>query len=178
ALVAAYEVSGNQKHLDRAQGLMDSCLNGFWDHENGGFFDTEDEVVGMRLKGIEDTPHPSANGLAVIVLLKLALISGRDAYRQHAGELLDVFAGDAQLMGIHGAYYFCGIDAFQHMLKTTVNAPPDSALAQSVRAIYYPYECIVYGEDAGGLIPCVGNTCYEPLDTADKFKEFVTTLSS
>ena len=155
---------------------MDACLEWFWDREGGGFFDTEEEVVGMRFKGIEDVPQPSANGLAAIVLLKLAHMLDDEKYRQYAERLLDVFSSDARFMEIHGGYYFCGLDAFYHMLKLGINASPDSALAKSVLSIWYPYSCIVYGDDTGSVIPCVRDTCYEPVDSPEQLKQFVNTL--
>ena len=57
ALLAAYEVTGAVEYLEKARLFMDRCLEKFRDEE-GGFFDTEEEVVGMRLKSIEDIPHP------------------------------------------------------------------------------------------------------------------------
>jgi hypothetical protein len=81
-------------------------------------------------------------------------------------------------MEIHGAYFFCGLDAFYHMLKLDIQAPGDSALAKSALSTYYPYSCIVYGnDDAGSVIPCVRDTCYEPIDDTDGLKEFVNSLT-
>ena len=176
AIISAYEVSGGRNYLDRARGVMDACLERFWDREGGGFFDTEEEVVGMRFKGIEDVPQPSANGLAAIVLLKLAHMLNDEKYRQYTERLLDVFSSDARFMEIHGGYYFCGLDAFYHMLKLGINASPDSELAKSVLSIWYPYSCIVYGDDTGSIIPCVRDTCYEPVDGPEQLKQFVNTL--
>jgi hypothetical protein len=176
ALISTHEVSGNEEYRTLAEGFAETCLELFWDHENGGFFDTEEEVIGMRLKGIEDVPRPSANALAVIVLLKLAYMFDKEKYRQYAEKLLNVFSTDAQLMEIHGAYFFCGLDAFYRMLKLGINAPPDSELAKSVLSIYCPYSCIVYGNDKGSVIPCVRDTCYEPVDSAEQLKQLVSTL--
>jgi len=178
ALISAYEASGNRMYLEQAKGFMETCLKSFWDHEGGGFFDTKEEVVGMRLKGIEDVPQPSANGLAAIVLLKLAYMLDDETYRQYAKRLLNVFFSDARLMEIHGGYYFCGLDAFYHMLKLGINVSPDSPLAKSALSTYHPYSCIVYGNDDKGLvIPCVKDICYEPIDSPEQLKQFVSTLN-
>ena len=56
AVIAAYEVTGSYSYLERAQRLMELCLGKFADKEQGGFFDTEDEIIGMRLKSVEDIP--------------------------------------------------------------------------------------------------------------------------
>jgi len=62
------------------------------------------------------------------------------------------------------------------MLKLDIQARSDSALAKSALFIYHPYSCIVYGNDIGTVIPCVKDTCYEPVDSAEKLKEFINTL--
>ena len=178
ALICAYEVSANGEYLALAEGFMKTCLERFWDSEGGGFFDTEEEVVGLRLKGIEDVPRPSANALAVIVLLKLAGLLNKEEYRQYAEKSLNTFSTDAQLMQIHGAYFFCGLDASYRMLKLDVQAPSDSPLAKSALSTYHPYSCIVYSnDDTSSVIPCVKDTCYEPIDNTDRLKQFITSLN-
>jgi uncharacterized protein YyaL (SSP411 family) len=178
ALISTYEVSANSEYLALAEGFMETCLDRFWDNEGGGFFDTEEEVVGLRLKGIEDVPRPSANALAVIVLLKLAALFNKEGYRQYAEKSLNTFSTDAQLMEIHGAYFFCGLDALYRMLKVDIQAPYDSVLAKSALFTYHPYLSIVYGNDAkGSVIPCVRGTCYEPIDSTDGLKTFVNSLT-
>jgi uncharacterized protein len=177
ALISAYEASANGEYLILAEGFMETCLEHFHDREGGGFFDTEEEVVGLRLKGIEDVPRPSANALSAIVLLKLAALLNREEYRQYAEQSLNTFSTDAQLMEIHGAYFFCGLDAFYRMLKLEIQAPIDSALAKSALSTYHPYSCIVYGNaEKGSVVPCVNNTCYEPVDSPEQLKQFVNTL--
>ena len=157
---------------------MKTCLEHFWDSDGGGFFDTEEEVVGLRLKGIEDVPRPSANALAVIVLLKLAALLNKEEYRQYAEKTLNTFSTDAQLMEIHGAYFFCGLDALYRMLKLEVQAPSDSALAKSALSTYHPYSCIVYSsDDKGSVIPCVNDTCYEPVNNSDGLVKFMNSLT-
>ena len=178
ALICAYEVSANGEYLALAEGFMKTCLEHFWDSDGGGFFDTEEEVVGLRLKGIEDVPRPSANALAVIVLLKLAAILNKEEYRQYAEKSLNTFSTDAQLMEIHGAYFFCGLDAFYRMLKLEIQAPSDSALAKSALSTYHPYSCIVYSsDDKGSVVPCVKDTCYEPVDNTDGLLKFMNSLT-
>ena len=63
---------------------MACCLTKFYDSSVGGFFDTEKEVLGTRMKRIEDIPHPSANAVAVMLLLKLHHLTGKNEYRNAA----------------------------------------------------------------------------------------------
>ena len=174
ALISAYEATGEDRYLHDAKRIFDTCLEHFWDTDGWGFFDTEGEVIGLRLKGIEDIPRPSPNALAVIVLLKLAAISGDETYRSYAEDSLKAFIPGADAMSIHGGYFFCALEAYFRMLKLEVHTAPGSDIAEAARAAYYPYSVIAYsdtGEDA--IIPCAGTTCYQPIETAQALDEFL-----
>jgi uncharacterized protein YyaL (SSP411 family) len=148
ALISAYEVSGDKNYLDQADLYMGQCVGKFLDKKDGGFFDTEGEVIGMRLKGVEDTPHPSANSTGIMCLIKLSLMLGRDEYMRYAESALTHFALVARAIGIHGGYYFCALDAYFHMMKLDVHALPGSGLADEALTGFSPYKCVVYGENA------------------------------
>lgn len=120
ALISAYEVSGGKNYLDHADLYMGQCIGKFRDKNDGGFFDTENEVIGLRLKGIEDSPHPSANSTAIMCLIKLSLLLGKDEYMRYAESALNCFAPAARAMGIHGGYYFCALSAWFHTKKRIV----------------------------------------------------------
>ena len=173
ALIAGYEATARQQYLTMADELMTACLQKFHDNNNGGFFDTEREVLGTRLKKIEDIPHSSANALASLLLLKLALLTGKDEYQQRADQSLRLFAGIALEMSVHAGTYFCALDAYFNMLKLTVEAAPESGLARAARALGGTmYTAIVYGDDHNRVIPCKGNTCYEPVSDPSRLSRF------
>jgi uncharacterized protein YyaL (SSP411 family) len=173
ALVCAYEATGDPIHLERAKGFMDVCLERFQDKEGGGFFDTDGEVIGMRLKGIEDIPHPSANALAIPLLLKLAFICGEDRYRAHAVRALETFSPYGQSHGIHGSYYFCAVDCYFNLMELTVNALPESDLGRAVLSGFYPYKVVRYGDERGNVIVCRRGVCHEPAETIESLKKLL-----
>jgi uncharacterized protein len=164
ALIAGYEATARQEYLTRADELMMACLDKFHDNKEGGFFDTEREVLGMRLKKIEDIPHASANAVAIMLLLKLSLMTAKDEYQQKAEQSLRLFARSAFEMSVHAGAYCCALDAHFNMLKLTVEARPDSELARAARSLAgRTCTAIVYGEDNGRVIPCKHDVCSEPL---------------
>ncbi len=171
ALIAAYEATGKPDHLDRADALMMECMEKFGDGD-GGFFDTEGEVLGTRLKRVEDTPHPSANAIAIMVLLKLFSLTGKESYRAAAEKALMIFSGSVREMGIHGGSYFCALDSYYGMLKVTVEDDPQSDLSQAALALSGPYSAIVYGENKGRVIPCINETCFKPITDPAGLKDF------
>jgi uncharacterized protein YyaL (SSP411 family) len=172
ALVAAYEATGEKRFLSRADELMERCRERFEDKGEGGFFDTEDEVLETRLKRIEDVPHPSANSVAAMLLLKLSLMTGKGSYSRAAEKMLKLFSTAAQAIGTHASSYFCALDAYFHMLTLTVEASTESEIAVAARAITGPYTTIAYGADNGRIIPCVQGLCHEPIGNADGLRVF------
>jgi hypothetical protein len=164
ALIAGYEATARQPYLQRADVLMAVCLEKFYDAGEGGFFDTEEAVLGARFKRIEDVPHPSANAVAVMVLLRLFLLTGKDEYRCSAEQTLSIFANAARDMSVHAGSYFCALEASFRMLKLTVEAAPESELAKKARALAGTlYTSLVYGDDHQRVVPCKRELCHEPV---------------
>jgi uncharacterized protein len=175
SLLSAYEVTGEKSYFDRAAGIMESCIEGFWDADSGGFFDTREEVLGLRLKSFEDMPHPSPNPLAVVQLLKLYHITGKDRYFNLAEKALRAFSEQAREIGIHAGYYFCGLDAYRHMFKLTLETPPGSDLARTALSFLIPYKGMVYGEDKNRVTPCLpSGVCLEPVSRVEDLRDFLT----
>jgi len=112
ALIGAYEATGDVIHLNRADECMKICIDKFWDSKEGGFFDTEEDIIGTRLKEVGDAPHPSANSVNIMNFIKLSHMSGNEEYLKYAEKALKCFSLAAQPMGIHGGYYYYVLDAF------------------------------------------------------------------
>jgi uncharacterized protein len=112
AFIGAYEATGNISYLSQAEEFMKVCIDKFWDIESGGFFDTDEDVIGTRLKEIGDAPHPAANSVGIMNLIKLSHMSGNREYLSYAEKALKCFHLTAHSMGIHGGYYYCALDAF------------------------------------------------------------------
>jgi uncharacterized protein len=86
ALLMLHETGGQKSRLDEAIALADEILARFVDVEHGGFFYTaaDHEPLIVRRKEVIDNPLPSGNGLAAMLLVRLATIVGRDDYRAAA----------------------------------------------------------------------------------------------
>jgi uncharacterized protein YyaL (SSP411 family) len=173
ALISAYEVSGELSYLKKAEELMEKCLKGLWDTNEGGFFDSADAVLGIRLKGIEDIPHPSANSVGIMLLLKLYYITGKDKYNGYAETALKVFSKRARDMGIHSGYYYSALDAYYNMLMLTMETTYDSELTETALSFFSPYTTMVYAKDNGSVTPCVRGVCLEPVNSPDRLRDFL-----
>jgi uncharacterized protein YyaL (SSP411 family) len=172
ALLAAYEVTGNAAYLSQAEELMKTCLDKLWDRDKGGFFDTDDHLLGIHIKGVEDMPHPSANSVCIRLLLKLFSATGNNVYHQHAEKALRYFSVKAGEIGIHAGHYFSALDAYYHNLKLTLHAGPGSVLSGTAVSLPVPYFDIIYGQDKGYVVPCIGEVCYNPIENPEAPKDF------
>jgi uncharacterized protein YyaL (SSP411 family) len=89
-LLALYEADFDPTWFKAAQNLMQQAIELFADDENGGFFDTgtdHDQLIN-RPKDIMDNATPAGNNVAASVLLRLAALTGDEAYRQRADDYL------------------------------------------------------------------------------------------
>ena len=84
-LLALYEATFDERWFAAARALMDRVLARFADPA-GGFFDTADdhERLVARPKDPQDNAVPSGNGMATLVLLRLAAWTGEGRYRDAA----------------------------------------------------------------------------------------------
>lgn len=180
ALICSYEVTGNDRYLKEAERLMDICIEKLWDRDNGGFFDSEEAVLGVRLKGIEDIPHPSANSVAITLLLKLFQLTDRFEYLSYAEKSLEYFAGEAQVLGVNGASYYNSLDCYYRMLRLFIYG--EGKLTQSAISSFRPYTTIKYNrthqlininEKTHCIVPCLKTECYDALYTREELEEFL-----
>jgi uncharacterized protein len=116
AALDAHETTGIGEWLEYAERLMDHVWSEYWDSENGGLFDTaRSRADGAGLlptpaKPIQDTPTPSPNGVAGIVLARLHELTGQNHRREQAESLLRAFAGRAEELGLYAATYLLAVD--------------------------------------------------------------------
>jgi uncharacterized protein YyaL (SSP411 family) len=116
AALDAYELTGQREWLEWSERIMDRVWSDYWDHEEGGLFDTargrsgEEGLLPARAKPVQDTPTPSPNGVAGIVLARLHELTGESRWKERASALTSVFAGRAQELGLHAATYLLAVD--------------------------------------------------------------------
>jgi uncharacterized protein YyaL (SSP411 family) len=172
ALIAAYEVTGDKQYVSSAEKIMDMCIERLWDNAEGGFFETDSSLLGVRMKGIEDISHPSPNSSAIMLLMKLSNITGREEYLQRAEMALKAFSSRASGQGIISGYFFASLDAFFNLLKLGIHTA-DREMVKSALSFLSPFTSIVYGDEKGCIIPCMKGICYEPLKDVKALSAFL-----
>ncbi len=133
-------------------------------------------MLDLRLKGVEDIPHPSANAAAIALLIKLFYATGKSLYKRYAEIALEAFSAKVSELGIHAGHYFCSLDAYFNMVRLTVEAHPGSALADAALSLFAPYVSIAYSKDRNRIVPCMSGSCYEPVENEEQLKEFIRSI--
>jgi uncharacterized protein YyaL (SSP411 family) len=207
AALDAYETTGDGDWLDWARAIMERVWREYRDDAAGGLFDTAQRAEGelgllpARAKPVQDTPTPSANGTAGVVLARLHELTGDERWRERGEELLRAFAGRASELGLHAATYLLAID--WHLGERThlaVVGPEDDPLADAMHraalAAFVPRRVIhrltaeatgaaalppalagmlAAGEGARGYV-CTGTACRRPAESLDAWRETLEAL--
>ena len=129
ALLDLYEATFEPRWFLAAREIADAMIARFADPERGGFFTTSDdhEPLVARRKDIEDNPIPSGSSSAALGLLRLAALTGEEAYERHGLSVL-------RLLHPFAARH---PQAFGHLLLAigfALHPPREVALAGSDRA--------------------------------------------
>ncbi len=210
ALLSAYEITSNPNYLEHARKVMDLCLRKFWDQSSGGFFDIEEpkEAIGklaIRQKSIQDSPTPSGNGAAVMVLEKLHFLTGDSVYLEKAEATLKAFAPQIPHLSFFAATYALSLDFHLKGPLKIVLAGENSDTLKNLRdaalKTFHPYKIIqtLSPKDISQshLDPairsvlqntkdfheakayvCQGRTCQLPTSDADALKQLITKSSA
>jgi uncharacterized protein YyaL (SSP411 family) len=114
AWVTLFETTGEAAWLERACELADEMLRHFADHEAGGFFFTADdhEQLIVRSKDLHDSSVPSGNAVAATVLVRLAKLTGNQAYFAAAERTLQTAVGLMQSSPAAAGQWLLALDLY------------------------------------------------------------------
>ena len=200
AAVDAYEATGDAAWLDRAIGLMEHVWTEFAS-KRGGLRDRRqasgEGFLDQEIIPIEDSPTPSPNGVAGIVLSRLAAHTGDPRWGEQRDALLEEIAGDVAKLSVFGATLLRAIDwALQpptHIVIVGEDDDVTAALLRTARSVYRPRRVIRWlrpGQEHVPLPPsleamldgaaprayvCAGTQCAPPVETAEAL---ATTLAT
>jgi len=137
ALLTAYESTAGARYLAAARTTMDVVVRDFWDGE--AFRDVPRDARGPALDvphyPLQDSPTPSGNGAAALVLLRLGRLFGTTAERQLVERLLTASAPGLAEHGLHASALFLALDDFLHEpAHVTIIGPPDDPRTAALRA--------------------------------------------
>ena len=142
ALITLSETTGELRWLSQAITLMDRMIEEFWDEENGGFFftGTSHEDLIVRSKDYFDNATPSGNSVAALALLRLAVLTNRDDYRNRAAAILQEVADSARRYPNGFGYALAAVDFFLSTPKEiAIVGEEPAAVGEFIREVWRPY---------------------------------------
>ncbi|HVH10340.1 MAG TPA: thioredoxin domain-containing protein [Gemmatimonadales bacterium] len=185
AFLDAYEATGEDAWTTRATLVMDHCRRAHWDEEQGGFFDVARggspadggaAYLATPAKPVQDAPTPSANGVAALVLARLAALTDPVTWRPVLDRQLATFGGAAPQLSVHGATLLRAIDwALNPVTRIEVRGPrgPGPACDMHLLALqtYRPRTALLRTTaDQPAATVCVGTTCSLPVGTTEALR--------
>jgi uncharacterized protein YyaL (SSP411 family) len=157
ACLDAYEATADLSYFRFARSIADAMVAGFFDSDEGGFFDTPVTaggaasekaalgILGTRRKPFQDSPTPAGNSAAAIALLRLHGYandgSDHDAsYREKAEQTLEIYSRVAGQHGIFAATYGLAVVRFLQPHAQVVVVGKDVAASELYRAAVQPLD--------------------------------------
>jgi uncharacterized protein YyaL (SSP411 family) len=158
-LIALYEATFDPRWLTAATSLADIMLERFTDTDDGGFFDTssDHETLISRPKDIFDNATPSGNAVATDVLLRLALLTGKDEYERAARGVLELLREPMARYPMGFARSLCALDFLLGRPKEIAivgqpGAPDTKAMLRVVFGPFVPNKVVAGGDAAIPLL--------------------------
>jgi uncharacterized protein YyaL (SSP411 family) len=143
--LAVYELTFDERWVDRAREIADAMIEWFWDDDLGAFFDTarDAERLITRPRDVTDNATPSGTSLAVELLLHLADLQQDTEYHRRAAFCLDALAEPmlrfptafGHLLGCADMELYGAIEV---ALVGVISHPPFKALERAVAERYVP----------------------------------------
>ena len=164
ALLDAYEHTGSDRYLRLAENTMGYVLSEFG-APAGAFYD----VAGGEARGpkglavpyvpVQDTPTPSGNAVAILVLDRLGVLTGRDRYRDAAERALRACAPGTPEQGLFAATLALALDLHLepplHVVIVGASGDPRTRALHAAALAAYRYGAVVHLYDpaaaSGGL---------------------------
>jgi uncharacterized protein YyaL (SSP411 family) len=156
--------------LEKAIALQDEFEKFLWSRDNGGFFNTSSDAsqdLIVRERSYVDNATPSANGVAMVNLVRLALLTENLHYLDLAEQGLKGFRNVMQNSPQSCPSLFTAFDWYQHstLIQTTTEQ------IHSLGSKYLPTAVFTVGrnlpEGSLGLV-CRGLKCLAPATTTEQ----------
>ena len=150
ALLDLYETGFELRDLELAIRLTEKMMELFEDSGHGAFYSTAagDPTLVMRIKEDYDGAEPSGNSIAVLNLLRLAQVTGRQDFRASAARALEAFGSRmvAAPVGVPQmlvAYEFSISKPKQIVLVGERDAPDMRQLLAEIHARFVPNRIVL-----------------------------------
>ncbi len=192
-LTLAYEALHDRRYLDAASRLVEQILSRFRDEAEGGFFDTpsDHEALITRPKDFFDNATPAGSSVVCEVLLRHALLFGREDYVEIATRTIESILPLAQRFPsafgfLLGTAEWRNGQPKEIAITGDVQLEAFHALQRVVGESYLPHRVLVAGESSSDLplmqkrpmdrvtaYVCERYACQEPTNDPERLRELL-----
>jgi uncharacterized protein len=195
AALALFEATGERTYRDRAVAWQRALEHHYDSAATGGYFLTADDAEGLviRPQSSQDDAIPNANAMIAQNLVRLALHSGDDQWRERADRLFD---GLLPLASENLFSHIGLLNALDLRLRAAeiVVIGGDERLCAAALKLPYPDRIVLRARTIDDLMPthparsafasaaqgvalvCVGEKCSLPVTDADKIAQTVAAM--
>ena len=196
AALALYEATGRRDRLDQALRWQTAFDAHYANPGNGGYYLTADDAEGLvvRPSATTDDATPNANALAAQNLVRLALLTGDDTWRERADRLFDgllplatqnLFGHVALLNALDlrlraAQIVVTGREAWRFAAAALKIPFIDRIVLRAASAdalpAAHPAQAKIAAAPETAAFVCVGETCSLPVTRADKIAETIEAM--
>jgi uncharacterized protein YyaL (SSP411 family) len=198
AALALYEASGKRALLDRALAWQRALDAHYADAETGVYYLSADDAGDLLLRphSTMDDAIPNANSLAAQNLVRLAVLTGDDRWREKADRLIDnILAANARNLFGHVAL-LNALDLRLRAAEIVITGSDAEPLAQAALKLPFldrivlraptaadlpsshPAQAKIKATQGSAAFVCVGERCSLPVAEPEKIAEAVAAISS
>jgi uncharacterized protein len=156
-LIDAFEATGDQRFLTRAEEFNGATITNFWDEVQGAFFLTgpDHETLLHRPKDPFDHAVPGGNSVATQNLLRLYYYTGEEDHLQKAENTLRLFRDQMEDNPFSFGQMLCALDFYLETPQEIViigrqDEPDTQALLHVVHETYVPNKILLAIDPAAG----------------------------
>jgi uncharacterized protein YyaL (SSP411 family) len=191
-LLEVYEAGLQEAYLQAAEELTKKMVLRFWDNKDGGFYFTAKgaENAAPRRKEAYDGALPAGNSVALLNLLRLALLTGDTKHRELAGQIVKAFSEDVKRAPAAHTFMLLGVDfavgpAYNVILVGDPQEKSMQGMLGALKAAYLPSMVVSLRQpDKAGLgyekiegkataYVCRDQMCMSPTNKTEKMLELL-----
>jgi len=153
AFIDLYETTFNENYLEKAIEFNDHLVNNYFDNKKGGFFFTpvKGEKLLVRQKEIYDGAIPSGNSIALMNLLRLNRLTGKDNYEILASKTARAFSNKLYNSPSSFTQALCALDfafgsSFEIVIAGEKNSSEVRNMLETIRKIFIPSKVILLND--------------------------------
>ena len=181
ALTEAYQMTFDDKYLQKSEEILKLTVGKFWDKKDNGFFYSQDRYLSSE-KPVYDYSSLSGNSLSVSLFLDLFYLTEKQEYMEHAKKILELFHTLSPRDSLQKGAYLQALDYFFAGAKefVIVGNKEEKIVKEFIEIIGKKFgnKIILVGEgDSGGgkfkgkvkvggkptIYICYKNTCSKPI---------------